>query len=310
MAGTAAKQSENQPETDEKEELAGKPEPKPEPPKVKEDDDGNVTVQLDEEDKPERKPRRQRRDEHAAEEARRWREEAESWRTRAAAMQSELAARIQQGIAPQQQGDPYEAELGEIRSQQELIQGYLRNVTPTDQGELDRLKRSFYTLENRRVKLDRDRLKKELANELRQEQQGRQGEVEEALLRNEFPDVIANPHAVAYARGLYYQMTADLSARGRQPTIETTREALRKAGEWAGVRQPSMAAPSDAQRARYGAVSNQAGGGARGGEIRLDAAQKKLALARWPKEDEHVAFTKMAALIQRRQQAGTDEGQG
>lgn len=299
MAGTAAKQPEG--EIEEKEEAADKPEPKPEP-KVKEDDEGNVTVQLEGEDKADRKPRRQRRDEYREEETRRWRQEAETWRARAMAQETALAARLQ-GMQqqPASHGDPYDNELAEIRQQQELIQGYLRNVQPSDQGELDRLKSSFYKLENRRAGLDRERMKKELANEMRQEQQSRQGEVEQALLQNEFPDVIAHPQAMTYARGLYYQLTADLAQKGRQPTLETTREALRKAGEWAGVRQPSVPAASEAQRARYGAVSNQAGGGPRGGEIRLDSAQKRLALARWPKLEEHEAYTKMAALLQRTQ---------
>jgi hypothetical protein len=120
-------------------------------------------------------------------------------------------------------------------------------------------------------------------------------------LRSEFPDVVSHQAAMGWARGTYYQMLAE----GKPPTLQTSREALAKAAERFSLRQPSMPAPSPGVQQRFGAVPSQAGARTSSNEVRLDASQKKMALARWPSLDEHDAYARMAGLM--RKAASSDE---
>lgn len=259
-------------------------------PDVKEDDDGNVTVALPE--KGERKPRKERREEHREE--RQSREEVAHLRQQMAALQAQVAqARQVQQYQPQQTEDPYEAELGRIRTQQETIQTALRAGAVTDSGEVERLRRQFYDLDGAAKRIDRERTKREVLEEVRRENGNRAGDYEEATLRNEYPDVIANPAAMRWAMGAYYQKVAE----GHPQTVITSRQAMQEAAVKYGLRQTAIPAPSQAQQQRFGGVSGQAGGRSSSNEIRLDGNQRKMAMARWPREEEHSAYAKMAALL-------------
>jgi hypothetical protein len=194
--------------------------------------------------------------------------------------------------------DPYEKSLGTIRQQQEVIQAALRSGQVGSGEEVERLRRQFYDLDAQGRKLDRDRIAKEIRDEIRKEQQPAAGAYEEQVLRAEYSDVINHPQAMGYARGLYYQMVAE----GEPPTLATSRKAMEKAAYRFGVRQTPAPHASPAQRAKYGAVSAQAGAKG-GGDVRLDASQRKMALARWPQVEEHVAFTKMAQLLRRTEES-------
>lgn len=276
---------------DDKDEVEEKPAPKPEP-KVKEDDDGNVTVELEPAPKP-RATRRERREENY-EEMRRYRDEAETLRARVMALEAQTHQRLQQVEQRVPAGaDPYDRDLAEIRGQQELIQSALRSGSITSAEEVERLRRSFYDLDAKGRQLDRDRIKREVRDEMRKEGP-KDGDYEERVLRSEYSDVIGHPAAVRYATGLYHTMVAE----GKAPNLATSREAMEKAALRFNIRQAPAPTLSAAHQARHGAVPAQAGT-KNPGEVRLDSSQKKMALARWPQVDEHVAYTKMAALLQR-----------
>lgn len=274
-----------------KEEPAEKPEPKPDP-RVKEDDDGNVTVDLE----PQRRTRRERRQEHY-DELRRSRDELEAVRGRMAVLEAQLYARQQ---APGQQQGPsrdeqYERALNGIRQQQEVIQAALRSGQVAQPDEVERLRRQFYDLDGQARKLDRDRLREELReDEERRRGSAPAGQYEETILRAEYPDVIAHAQAMRYATGLYYTMVAE----GKPPNLATSRAAMERAAERFGLRQAALPQASASLQQKLGAVPGQAG--TKGGnEVRLDASQKKMALARWPQLEEHQAYVKMAALLAR-----------
>lgn len=287
-----------QEEKDEKDEVEEKPAPKPAP-KVSEDDDGNVTVDLEPAPKP-RAPRRERREE-SYNEMRRYRDEAETLRARVMALESQTNQRIQQVEQRMPAGaDPYDRDLAEIRGQQELIQSALRSGTITSAEEVERLRRSFYDLDAKGRHLDRERIKREVRDDVRKEMAAKEGDYEERVLRSEYGDVIANPAAIRYATGLYHQLVAE----GKPQTLATSREAMDKAITRFGIRPQAAPALSANHQARFAAIPAQAGT-KNAGEVRLDSSQKKMALARWPSLDEHAAYTKMAALLQRAN--GADE---
>lgn len=280
-----------------KEEPEGKEDLEPEKPakaepQVKEDDDGNVTVDLG--TRPARPSRRERRQENY-DDLRRAKDENEGLRSRMAALEAQLSARVQAVEQKLPQGDdPYEKQLGTIRQQQEMIQTVLRSGAVTSQEETERLRRQFYELDAQGRKLDRDRVTDELHERIKKEQQPAAGQYEEQVLRAEYPDVIGHPQAMGYARGLYYTMVAE----GKPANLATSKEAMDKAAHRFNLRQPPLPVASAGQQAKYGAVPAQAGG--RGtGDIRLDPHDKKMALARWPQLDEHQAYAKMAALLQK-----------
>lgn len=273
-------------EKDDKEEQEAEPEPKAKP-KVKEDDEGNVTVDLAPEPK-QRPPRRERREQNY-EDLRRYRDEAEALRARVALLEAQGRAQP----APAQTTDPYERDLAEIRTQQEMIQSALRAGAGTTPDEIERLRRSFYDLDAKGRQLDRERIKRELREDLRRDVAPKDGDYEEKVLRSEYADVIANPAAMRYAFGLHHQMVAE----GKPQNLATSREAMDKAAARFGIRQPTASAVSPSQQARYAAVAAQAGTKTTG-EVRLDGSQRKMALARWPQLDEHAAYARMAALLQ------------
>uniref|UniRef100_A0A6J6A1B4 Unannotated protein n=1 Tax=freshwater metagenome TaxID=449393 RepID=A0A6J6A1B4_9ZZZZ len=127
---------------------------------------------------------------------------------------------------------------------------------------------------------------------MQRSQQPQNGATEEAIIRSEFPDVLGNQNATLYAVGEYNRLVA----KGEPRTLATSRKAMGMAAEEFGLRRPTMPAVSAAQQQRYGAVPAQAGVRT-GSEVRLDSSQKKMALARWPGDDEHVAYAKMAGVL-------------
>lgn len=263
---------------------------KPAKPQVKEDEDGNVVVALPEKDEP-RKTRRERREEHREE--RQSHQELLALRQQVAALHAEVQRRQQPAYQqPPQHEDPYEAEISRIRTQQETIQTALRTGAVQDAAEVERLRRSFYDLDGNAKRIERERIKREVLEEVSQRNSNRAGDYEEATLRNEYPDVVSHPSAMRWAMGQYYQLIAE----GHPQTVITSRRAMQMSAEKYGLRQPAIPAPTAAQQARYGGVSGQASMRA-SNEIRLDGNQKKMAMARWPQDDEHVAYAKMAALL-------------
>lgn len=294
--------AEKKDEKDREQETA-EPEEKPEKPAkpvVTEDADGAVRVQLDddEEERP-RAGRRERRDSwktQREEEIRRFREENDSLRQQQARMQQEMAQRLAQveGRIPRGE-DPYEREVKEIRRQQEMIQSTLRSGSVQSDAEIERLRERFYELDTRSKDVDRHRIKQEVLQEFQRQQSQQSGQYEEQALRSEFPEVIQHQQAMRWATGRYYQMVAE----GKPQTLATSRVAIQEAAEHYGLRRAPVAAPSDSQRQRFGAVSAQAGTRTSGNEVRLEPAQKKMALARWPQVEEHEAYAKMAALLRK-----------
>jgi hypothetical protein len=215
------------------------PEDAPEAAQVAEDPEGNVTVSLPE--KPQRKERR------AA---------AYSEAKAAAAAAEERAARLEREIAelrghvmarpsaPQYQQqpaeDPHAREIGQIRNEQETIQAAIRSGSIQDGQQLERMRKRFYELDQRKDEVVEDRATRRALDQFRRQQSNQGGDYEETILRSEFPDVVSHQAAMGWARGTYYQMLAE----GKPPTLQTSREALAKAAERFSLRQPSMPAPS------------------------------------------------------------------
>lgn len=294
--------AEKQPKEKEDEKVTPEPEDKPDPPAkpvVTEDDDGGVRVQLDDEEERPRGGRRERRESWKSEreaEIRRFREENEALRAQQMRMQQEMAQRLAQveGRIPRGE-DPYERELKNIRSQQEMIQATLRSGSVQSETEINNLRERFYELDSHKQGVERHRIKQEVLQEFQRQQQQQGGQYEEAVLKSEFPDVIGHQQAMRWATGRYYQMVAE----GKPPTLATSRAAMVEAAEHYQLRRPPVAPASESQRQKYSAVSAQAGAKTSPTEIRLEPAQKKMALARWPQLEDHEAFAKMAALLRK-----------
>lgn len=267
-------------------------------PEVREDDNGGVVVSA-----PTRKDRRnqwranlENETKTAKEEAARARREMEETRAELARIREEMRQpRVQ---AKDEGKDQHESELESIREQMETIQSALRSGGVTTMEEAERLRKQFYRLDDRREQIKEERLEKRLASKM--PTQGRDAETETtlAILQGEFPEVFANREAAQYASGIY----TTLRARGKPANLATSREAMRKAAEDFGLgASPTMPQPSASHQQRFGSVPAQAGSKTSGAEIRLDAAQKKMAVARWPSDDEHVAYKKMADLLRKQQ---------
>jgi len=280
-------------------------------PAVVADPEGGVKVQLGS-----RKERREARNRERYDEmATQLRQEREQREQLAREMQELRAAlsrpQPQQYQPPPQReddGDPYKREINHIRQEQESIQLALRSQAITDPGEIERLRKRFYDLEEKRQDLREERLEQRITKRVPQAQP--EGSYEEAILRSEFGAVIADREAARYAYGLYNQMAAELAKKGEHPTLETSREAFRQAGERFGILRPSRPAASPAQQARYGAVPAQAGARSTPREMRLSREQMKLATAAYPHLSEEDAYSKWAQMYQgweRRQAAEPTE---
>jgi hypothetical protein len=263
---------------------------KPEPEVVKEnEEDGSVTVG-------ERPTRKERRGGRQADEVAKWREKAQDLERQVAQTRDEMQRelqRVHQRIAqPQAGADPYEARIDSIHQEQESIQATFRGGN-VDQATAERLRQRFYDLNREERGIERKRMREEVLNEVRPALQQRPGDGEEAIIRAEFPDVVGNQKALRYALGEYHRLTAE----DEPATLATTRKAMQAAVKRFNLRpEQAPAVPGPVQQ-RYGAVSAQAGAGGSGNEIRLESAQKKMAVARWPQLDEHEAYRRMAALL-------------
>lgn len=264
---------------------------KKEPAKVTPDDEGGVTVEA--EDKP-RKSRGERR----AERRDQYRQQPQADETAAlrrqlGELQHAIATRALQGEGRQEgNGDPYTNEINHIRSEQESIQSALRMGAIQSDTDIERVRKRYYELSEREKRIDRERLKRELVQEMRQSQP--EGAHEEAVIRAEYPDVVASPAAIEFARGEYYRLVA----KGSPRTLATTKRAMDVAIEEFQLRPGSMPASSTSQQRRYGLPPSQAGQRSNGGGgVRLNSQQMKMAVARWPEADENVAYSNMAKLV-------------
>lgn len=279
-----------------------------EQPDVKDDGEGGVVVRMPEEGQ--RQPRKARREDFRRQregqelDLKRYREEADSLRARVIQMEAQLQERLRQPPAQQPSArDAYKEQVARIRTQQETIQAALRSGTVTDAAEVDRLRNQYYQLNDQAEELRDSRVKREAVEEFQRAQPNRQGEYEEAALRNEFPEVLGHPQAMRWAIGFYHQLVAE----GKPPTLTTSREAMTKAAERYQLRTAPVPPPSASQRAKFGGVPAQAGTKTSSNEIKLDAGQKRMAIARWPRDDEHVAYAKMAVLVRKIQDADKDD---
>lgn len=272
----------------------GGEEPKGKEPQVKVDEDGNsVTVETYQR----RKPRGERRAERDRELGT-LREQNAQFQRQLDEMRQVVISRSQQP-APQQQApvaDPHSQEIEHIRREQEMIQTALRTGTVTENQEIERLRKRYYELDQREHDVREERFAQKVIERVKREVPNgpRQGEYEEATLRNEFPDVIDHQQAMQYARGTFWQLVAE----GKAPVLATSREAMNRAAERFGLRQTQRPAATPLEQQRFGAVPQQAGVRTNGNNgIRLNQQQMKMALARWPSDDDNVAFAKMAQLL-------------
>jgi hypothetical protein len=268
---------------------------KPEPAAVREnEEDGSVTVS-DDNARPTRKERRGGRQ---ADEVARWRDQAQNLERQLQQTREEMQREIQrvhQRIAqPAAGADPYESRIDSIHSEQESIQATMR-AGNVDAATAERMRQRFYDLNREERTIERKRMREEVLNEVRPALQQRQndGQGEEAIMRAEFPEVIANQKALRYALGEYHRLTAE----DEPATLATTRKAMMAAVKRFNLRPETAPAVAPAVQQRFGAVSAQAGAGGNAGETRLDTNQKKMAIARWPNIDEHDAYRRMAALL-------------
>lgn len=295
------------PDRDANEDQIQEPPAAPEKPQVREDDDGNVIVSVP--DTTARKPRKERREDfrqdRVAEEAKRWRDENDSLRLQVRQMEAQLQQRL--GQMERQISQPREPSHTEqvraLRAQQETIQQALRSGAITTEQEAQRLREQFYELDGQVESLRENKIKREAKREALEEfQRSRQpGEYAEATLRDEYPEVINHPQAIRWANGKYHQLVAE----GKPATLATSREALNAAAERYSLRAAPLPVASDVQRQKFGSVPNQAGTKNTGNEITLSKEQKRMAIARWPRDDEHVAYAKMAVLMRKMESTGS-----
>ncbi len=260
------------------------------------EENGETKVRIPED----KKTRKQRREEEGrgkqspVNEIKAMREQLEQERRRGTEMQERLLRTIESRQQPQGggQGDPYKAELSNIRQEQETLTYMLRSGGVTSEAEAKRLRDRYYELEDRRDTIKEERLERRVSSKIPAPQQ--QGTGEEAILRAEFPDVAAHPGAAAWAGGKWKQLLSE----GKPANLETARQAMREAREnpYFGFARTAPR-PSEAQQARYGAVPAQAGARASANEMTLTKDQKRLAVAAYPQlaaEDEHKAYAAWA----------------
>ncbi len=280
------------------------PDPKEpaEPAVVATDDDGNVTVKRES-----RQDRRTKRYDELAREREEFRAKAERLerevgeaRGMAQAAQAAIAAersRIQQS----QQRDPWSAAISDIRGRQERIQAVLRSGQITTESEIEKLKAEYYAEEDKHRELLERRIVERVRGEV--SQQHNPAEYEAQILRSEYPDVADHQKALEWATGFFRQMVAE----GKPANINTSRAALKAAGEKFGIIEPSVPAPSASQQARYGAVSAQAGGNGQSEGVRLDRSAQRMAMAMYPSLPEEEAFRKWAVHKERWEKSQQDD---
>lgn len=270
--------------------------PVPRKPTVKaNDEDGTKTVDLGDEDPAPRKPRRERRAERQDDEVSRVRAELAAERERRAVLESQVARGFQdlhQRVS-QPQEDPYRKRVASIREEQESIQTMIRNGALTDPAAVERARQRFYALNDEAEELAQERIITRATERMARQQPQQSTAAEEALIRSEFPDVLANQAATRFAVGEYHRLTA----KGEPATLATTRKAMQAAAEEFQIRRPTVPQLPPSQQQRYGAINAQAGARTSGTEIRLDKAQLKMAAARWPDLDEDQQAIRMSALL-------------
>ena len=207
---------------------------------------------------------------------------------------------------PQHGEDPHIGKLRGIWAEQERITYLMRdpNMTEVDR---QRLREEWYGLEGRKETLRIEEIDRR--NEDRRSREPRQSSYEEQVLRQEFPEVINNPHALKYAIGEWERMQAIAARDGKPITLEMQKEAVRKAGEAFGIPGygPHAPAPTRTQQARFASVPTQAGTKAQGGEVRLTKEQQRMAEANWPELKPNDAYVLWAKKWTEESKRASDE---
>jgi len=276
-----------------------------ESPSVSADDEGGVTVRLPEKTRKERRrDRSKERYEELASEVKRYKDEIERVRREAeeARQLAYRAATERPHAAPaRQEEDPYKRELEQIRREQESIQTAFRLGSVSDQSEVERMRKRFYELDDRREELRIEAIERRISSKIPER---REGEYEEQILRNEFPEVVNHPQALQYAVGEYNRLVA----KGKPRTLATSREAMTIAAKEFGFVQQTAPPVPETQRMKYGGVPAQAGARTAPTEMRLTQAQMRMARAAYPSDDDETAAAKWAAMYQRELRKESQQG--
>ncbi len=207
-----------------------------------------------------------------------------------------VAAPAPPPAAPEPAAQRLREKLKPIWKQQENVQRLLGSGKITDATDLQNLQDQWYDLETQRALIIAEFGQASAAPS------APPVSAEEAIVKAEFPDVVKHPQAMIFAMGTYHRLKAELWAEGKQPTLDTQRQALREAGERFGIIKKLEVAPprpTAVQQARLGAVPGQAGGRGAEREVRLTKEQQEMALARFGDEDEAGSYAKFAELLRR-----------
>ena len=208
-----------------------------------------------------------------------------------------LAARQTQPEPRQAQVDPQvDPDFMKIRRRQSEIMKLLPGATT--QQEIDRLESEYYKLDQDAVDARAARLADERVEHSRRNSPAPHPEM--AVIQSEFPDVIANQEAAAWAAAAFQQ--AVIESRGKPfNRMEAHRRVLSQAGEMWGIRKPALSAPRAHEQARFGGAPPASGpGGNRGGAVRLSREQQELARARYSDLEPAEADRKWAEAMVRR----------
>lgn len=212
----------------------------------------------------------------------------------------DVLSRIQAPAPVQQQRqepvDDVDEQYMEIAEKQEALLAKIRQGGHSPE-QLATFKRQYY-------KLDRDRsalAAKPVASEAISKFRPQQGpSAYEQQLAAEHPEAWYNERARNYAATLSQVKQSELEAQGKPVTPADVRrihkESLERSAEVFGLKRPAVAAPSDAQRARFNGTSATAG--RVGGPVSrvLNEQEQQMARAMSPGLSDKDAFARWAKL--------------
>ena len=184
------------------------------------------------------------------------------------------------------------AALDPLSKQQERIQAQLR-MPGLSEADVKVLQEQWYDLD-----AEKDVKRAEITRPAASKTAPEPSAVD-VILRSEFPDAFSNPQVMMHAVGVYNMKKAMLWRDGKEPTLQTQKDAIQESLIAFGVRQSPKAPPSPAQMARHAAVPSQpAARGASGGrEVKLSKEHQRMAKARYDKDSEEVAYAKFARML-------------
>jgi len=200
-----------------------------------------------------------------------------------------LASSLQRGSvasaaapAPQQtsKSEEVDPDFMRIRRRQGEIISLMRQARP---GEVEHLEREYYQLDAEALDVRAKKLVSEKLDEYRRTNPPQEPR-EFRQLRNEFPDVVANPRAMNLAGAIYQAEYQRAVLRGKPfDEMDIHRNALRTAAEELGIRRAAAPPPKAHEQARFGGAPSNGAGSA--GDVRrtLSREERGLALA-WGKE--------------------------